>query len=147
MSEREILNVVLANTGESISIPVSPQETVDDLNERIKQLTNIKSGIIVLFGYVDLKRNQTLDLIFENRGNSAQLSMAVSQRRLAQSTRPAGGAPSSITTSVKRTASNESAIGGTGMIIDAISFRWRNGFVPKFSFENATWSNIPFYHI
>lgn len=112
MSEREILNVVLANTGESISIPVSPQETVDDLNERIRQLTNINTGIIVLFGYVDLKRNQTLDLIFENRGNSAQLSMAVSQRRLAQSTKP-GGSTISTASTVKRTISNDSTITGT----------------------------------
>jgi hypothetical protein len=58
-----------------------PTETVGDLMNAIQQQTRYRPAQqILLFGYVDLRREQTLDVVL-NAGDAAQLSLAVSQRK------------------------------------------------------------------
>jgi hypothetical protein len=80
MEKNEVLSAVLASTGETVSMSASASQTVEDVTTRLTELTRLKS-IILLFGYVDLKKQQTLESFFESGGNSEQLSLAVSQRR------------------------------------------------------------------
>jgi hypothetical protein len=69
MEKNEVLSAVLASTGETVSMSASASQTVEDVTTRLTELTRLKS-IILLFGYVDLKKQQTLESFFESGGNS-----------------------------------------------------------------------------
>lgn len=96
-----------------------PTETVAELMSAIQTHTRMRpSQQILLFGYVNLRREQTLDLVLNAAGDSAQLSLAVSQRKVS----------SSSTSSSSK--SKRLSIGPESIKVDRFFFFFLNCFVP-----------------
>jgi hypothetical protein len=73
------LNVVHAASGSMSRVSVSAQETVQDLKLRLATTLHIPANKqILLFDYVNLPASQTLDLVFQSRGDVGALVRSLS---------------------------------------------------------------------